>query len=44
MINDFNFRYMRNNPVFSRTNSDIQISKNRLQLRLKLHQLWRTAM
>ena len=30
--------------VFSRTDSDIQISKNGLQLKLKLHQLWRTAM
>ena len=26
------------------TDSDIQISKNGLQLKLKLHQLWRTAM
>ena len=30
--------------VFSRTDSDIQISKSGLQLKLKLHQLWRTAM
>ena len=30
--------------VFSTTDSDIQISKNGLQLKLKLHQLWRTAM
>ena len=30
--------------VFNRTDSDIQISKSGLQLKLKLHQLWRTAM
>ena len=30
--------------VFSMADSDIQISKNGLQLKLKLNQLWRTAM